>query len=169
MPTYRNMNKGWTSMSQTNYLLKLQEKFLKYPFGRTLFSKMFASQAPYFKSIKPRILKLEENFCQVLLPKRKPVQNHIGTVHAIAICNALEMAMGAMTESSIPKHLRWLPKGMNVNYLAKSTTDIIAEAKINPEQWQTGDVSVSVRALDTNGTVVVDGEIRLWLSEKPIK
>jgi flagellar basal body L-ring protein FlgH len=77
--------------------------------------------------------------------------------------------MGAMTEASIPKHLRWLPKGMNVNYLAKSTTDIIAEAKINPEQWQTGDVSVSVRALDTNGTVVVDGEIRLWLSEKPIK
>ena len=144
MPTYSNLNKGWTSMSQTNYLLKLQEKFLKYPFGRTLFSK-------------------------VLLPKRKPVQNHIGTVHAIAICNALEMAMGAMTEASIPKHLRWLPKGMNVNYLAKSTTDIIAEAKVNAEQWQTGDVSVSVRALDTKGTVVVDGEIRLWVSEKPVK
>tara|TARA_B110000438_G_C15821296_1_gene654584 strand:- start:1757 stop:2266 length:510 start_codon:yes stop_codon:yes gene_type:complete len=169
MQTYRNLNKGWTSMSQTNYLLKLQDKFLKYPFGRTLFSKVFASQAPYFKSIKPKILNLETNFCQVLIPKRKPVQNHIGTVHAIAICNALEMAMGAMTEASIPKNLRWLPKGMNVNYLAKSTTDIIAEAKINPEQWQVGDVSVSVRALDSHGTVVVDGEIRLWLSEKPVK
>jgi acyl-coenzyme A thioesterase PaaI-like protein len=169
MPTHRNSKRDWTSMSQTNYLLKLQEKFLKYPFGRTLFSKVFASQAPYFKSIKPTILTLEENFCQVLLPKRKPVQNHIGTVHAIAICNALEMAMGAMTEASIPKNLRWLPKGMDVNYLAKSTTDITAEAKINAEQWQVGDVSVAVRALDTHGTVVVDGEIRLWLSEKPKK
>lgn len=169
MPTNRIINKGWTSMSQTNYLLKLQDKFLKYPFGRILFSKVFAAQAPYFKSIKPKILTLEENFCQVLLPKRKPVQNHIGTVHAIAICNALEMAMGAMTEASIPKNLRWLPKGMNVNYLAKSTTDITAEAKIDPVQWQIGDVSVAVRALDTHGTVVVDGEIRLWLSEKPAK
>ncbi|MFT6268766.1 MAG: acyl-coenzyme A thioesterase PaaI-like protein [Alphaproteobacteria bacterium] len=156
-------------MSQTNYLLKLQAKFLKYPFGQALFSRVFASQAPYFKSIKPRILKLEENFCQVLIPKRKAVQNHIGTVHAIAICNALEMAMGAMAEASIPKHLRWLPKGMNVNYLAKSTTDIVAEAKIDASQWQPGDVSVSVRALDTNGTTVVDGEISLWVSEKPTK
>ena len=58
---------------------------------------------------------------------------------------------------------------MDVNYLAKSTTDITAEAKINAEQWQVGDVSVAVRALDTHGTVVVDGEIRLWLSEKPKK
>lgn len=156
-------------MSTTNYLLKLQAKFQKYPFGQALFSKVFAAKAPYFKTISPKILRLEENFCQVLIPKRKAVHNHIGTVHAIAICNALEMAMGAMTESSIPKHLRWLPKGMNVNYLAKSTTDITAEAKIDPSLWQAGDVSVTVRAFDTNGTNVVDGEIRLWVSEKPIK
>jgi hypothetical protein len=79
------------------------------------------------------------------------------------------MAMGAMTEASLPKHLRWLPKGMNVNYLAKSTTDITAEAKIDPTLWQAGDVSVTVRAFDTHGTTVVDGEIRLWVSEKPVK
>ncbi|MBF7071816.1 DUF4442 domain-containing protein [Glaciecola sp. MH2013] len=156
-------------MAQSNYLLKLQDKVLKYPFGKKIFSRMFASQAPYFKSIKPHIVTLEENFCQVLIPKRKAVHNHIGTVHAIAICNGLEMAMGAMTEASLPKHLRWLPKGMDVNYLAKSTTDITCEAKIDPAKWQEGDVSVEVRALDSKGTVVVDGEIRLWVSLKPQK
>ena len=156
-------------MNHSNYLLKLQAKCQKYPFGQVLFSKMFASKAPYFKSINPRIMVLEENFCSVLIPKRKSVQNHIGTVHAIAICNGLEMAMGAMTEASIPKHLRWLPKGMNVNYLAKSTTDIIAQAKIDPSKWQAGDVSVTVRALDSHGTTVVDGEIKLWVSDKPKK
>ena len=46
--------------------------------------------------------------------------NHIGTVHVIAICNGLEFVMGVLTEASIPQHLRWLPKGMNVNYVAKS-------------------------------------------------
>ena len=156
-------------MSQSNYLLKLQDKVLKYPFGMSIFSRIFAAQAPYFKSIKPHIVKLEENFCQVLIPKRKAVQNHIGTVHAIAVCNGLEMAMGAMTEASIPKHLRWLPKGMDVNYLAKSTTDITCEAKIDPSKWQEGDVSVDVQATTTDGTVVVAGEIRLWVSLKPKK
>lgn len=156
-------------MSHSNYLLKLQSQFQKLPFGQALFSKVFASKAPYFKSIKPRILTLEENFCQILLPKRKAVLNHIGTVHAIAVCNALEMAMGAMAEASIPKHLRWLPKGMDVNYLAKSTTDLIAEAKVTPEQWQPGDMNVAVKAVDAHGTVVVDGVIRLWITEKPKK
>jgi acyl-coenzyme A thioesterase PaaI-like protein len=155
-------------MAQSNYLLKIQEKFQKVPFGQTLFSKLFVSKAPYFKSIKPKILVLEENFCQVSLPKRKAVFNHIGTVHAIAVCNALEMAMGAMAEASIPKHLRWLPKGMNVNYLAKSTTDLVAEAKVDASQWKPGDLFVPVRALDKHGTVVVDGEIRLWVTEKPL-
>lgn len=156
-------------MSQDNYLLKLQAKFQKFPMGQALFSRVFAAKAPYFKTIKPSIQTLEPNFCQVKLPKRKAVENHIGTVHAIAVCNALEMAMGAMAEASIPKHLRWLPKGLNVKYLAKSETDLVAEAKLNPEDWQPGDVDVQVRAVDANGQVVVEGTIPLWVSEKPTR
>ena len=156
-------------MTTQNYLLKLQSQFQKLPFGQYLFSRAFAARAPYFKTIKPYVLRLEPNFCQVKLRKRKAVHNHIGTVHAIAVCNALEMAMAGMAEASIPSNLRWLPKGMEVNYLAKSTTDLIAEARVEPEQWQPGDVAVKVRAVDTAGTVVVEGVIRLWVSEKPAK
>jgi acyl-coenzyme A thioesterase PaaI-like protein len=156
-------------MSKQNYLLKLQANFQKFPFGQILFSKVVAAKAPYFKTIKPYILTLEENFCQVRLPKRKSVQNHIGTVHAIAICNAMEMAMGAMAEASIPKNLRWLPKGINVSYLAKSETDLVAEAKLSAEDWKPGDVNVAVRAVDKNGQVVVEGIIPLWVSEKKAK
>ena len=156
-------------MSSSNYLLNAQEKFRKFPMGQALFSRAFASKAPYFKSIKPSIEKLEPNFCQVKIKKHKAIHNHIGTVHAIAICNALEMAMGAMVEASIPKHLRWLPKGINVNYIAKAETDIIAEAKIDPEAWHIGDVEVSVRAMDQMGKVVVEGIIPLWVTEKTRK
>ena len=154
-------------MSHDNYLLALQAKLNRFPFGQTLFSKLFAAKAPYFKTIKPYIETLEPNLCRVRLPKRKAVYNHIGTVHAIAVCNALEMAMGAMAEASIPKHLRWLPKGLNVNYVAKSTTDLIAEASVDADAWQPGDVNVTVKATDTNGQVVVEGIIPLWVTEKP--
>ncbi len=99
--------------------------------------------------------------------KRRKVENHIQTVHVIAICNALEMAMGAMAEASIPKHLRWIPKGMSVDYTAKATSDIRAVAETKPEDWKPGDLPVTVKAYREDGEVVVQGTITLYVSEKP--
>jgi hypothetical protein len=95
------------------------------------------------------------------------VFNHIKTVHVIAICNGLEMAMGVMAEASIPKHLRWIPKGMSVDYTAKAGSDIRCVASVKAEDWQPGDMMVNVTAYDVNDVVVVSGTIKLWISEKP--
>lgn len=152
-----------------NYLLNLYNKAMKLPAGRKMFSLIFSRKAPYFSTISPRIDELRPNFCQVSFKKRKAVENHIQTVHVIAICNALECAMGAMAESSVPKHLRWIPKGMDLDYTAKATSDIIATAEAKPEDWQPGNLPVTVKAMRDDGTVVVEGTIHLWISEKPAK
>lgn len=152
-----------------NYLLKLYQKVLKWPFGRQLFSRLFASKAPYFKSIKPLITELRPNYCELMIPKRKAVQNHIGTVHAIALCNGLEMAMGAVAEASIPKHLRWIPKGMTVAYTAKADSDIRIVANTDPDAWQVGDLDVVVNGYRADGTAVITGTITIYISEKPAR
>lgn len=152
-----------------NYFLKLYHNTLKYPFGRTIFSKLSAAKAPYFKSISPCVTILEPGLCEVTFKKTKKVQNHIGTVHVIAICNGLEMAMGFMAEASIPKHLRWIPKGMDVNYTAKAGTDMRCVAELPGNEWKIGDLPVNVKCYDTNDNVVVEGTIKLWVSEKPKK
>ena len=149
-----------------NYLLKLYHQCLKYPGGRWIFSTMFARKAPYFASIKPRIEALEPNFCQLTFKKRRAVQNHIGTVHAIAVCNGMEMAMGALAEASIPKHLRWLPKGMKVDYLAKTNSDVTVEAKASSDTWQPGNQPIAVEARRDDGTVVAKGHITIYISAK---
>ena len=97
------------------------------------------------------------------------MQNHIGTVHVIAICNGLEAAMGSLAEASVPAHKRWIPKGMDVRYTAKATTDITCIAETDPDAW-TGDdpdLPVRVRGVREDGVVVVEGVIRLWVTEKP--
>lgn len=152
-----------------NYVLKMYSKMQKIPAGNWLFSKIISRKAPYFSTVNPYIAQLQTNYCECLIKKRKSVQNHIGTVHVIAICNGLEMAMGVMAEASIPKHLRWIPKGMTVDYTAKAATDITCVASVDPEQWQPGDMFVAVNAYDKDGTVVVAGQIKLWISEKPVK
>jgi acyl-coenzyme A thioesterase PaaI-like protein len=136
--------------------------------GERLFSMAFAFKAPYFASIKPRFTVIEPNHAELVIPKRRAVQNHIGTVHAIALCNGLEAAMGALAEASIPAHKRWIPKGMEVSYTAKATTDITCIAETDPDQW-TGDdpdLPVRVRGVRTDGTVVIEGVIRLWVTDK---
>jgi acyl-coenzyme A thioesterase PaaI-like protein len=136
--------------------------------GKRIFSLAFSQKAPYFATIHPRVVELRPNYAEVRIPKRRGVQNHIGTVHAIALCNGLEMAMGALAETTIPKTKRWIPKGMEVSYTAKATTDIRCIAETDQEQWDTanGDLPVRVKGVREDGTVVVEGVIKLWVTDK---
>ena len=141
------------------------------PLGNRVFSFAFSRKAPYFASIRPRFTVIEPDRAELVIPKRRRVHNHLGTVHAIALCNGLEAAMGALAEASIPADKRWIPKGMEVAYTAKATTDITCIAETDPEQWTAElgdgyDLPVRVQGVRTDGTVVVEGEIRLWISPR---
>jgi acyl-coenzyme A thioesterase PaaI-like protein len=152
-------------------VLELYTQVSRLPQGQRIFSKLFSLKAPYFGTVRPRFTDLRPNHAELVIRKRRRVQNHIGTVHVIAICNGLEAAMGALAEATVPAHKRWIPKGMDVSYTAKATSDITCIAETDPEQW-TGadpDVPVRVRAVRDDGTVVVEGVIRLWVTDKPAR
>jgi len=137
--------------------------------GQRLFSLAFAQKAPYFWSIRPRFTVLEPNHVELVIGKRRAVHNHLGTVHAIALCNGLEAAMGALAEATIAPSRRWIPKGMEVSYTAQATTDITCVAETDPQQWTSDDpdLPVRVRGVREDGTVVIEGIIRLWVTERP--
>src|SRR5687768_8355626 len=150
-------------------VLDLWRKTSALPLGNRVFSIAFSQKAPYFATIRPRFTVIEPDRAELVITKRRRVHNHIGTVHAIALCNGLEAAMGALAESTIPRDRRWIPKGMEVAYTAKADSDITCIAETDPEQWTSGDpdVPVRVRGVRRDGTVVIEGTIRLWLSDKP--
>ena len=107
-------------------------KTSRLPLGDRVFSLLFAQKAPYFASIRPRFTVIEPNHVELLIPKRRRVHNHLKTVHAIALCNGLEAAMGALAEVTIPADKRWIPKGMEVSYTAKATGDVTCVAETDP-------------------------------------
>lgn len=149
---------------------KLFHKMSQYPFGKYFFSKFAARKAPYFTTINPRVQMLTETGCIVTFKKTKKVQNHIGTVHVIAICNACEMAFGFTMEAGLPGHLRWIPKAMSVRYLKKAATDLTATCDF--PQIKTlvpGDHIVPVIVTDTNGQVVFEADITVYVTERPKK
>lgn len=147
--------------------MQAYQKISRLPLGRKLFSVYASRVAPYFKTVSPRITQLEHGYCEAFLRKKHSIENHIGTVHVIAICNGLEFAMGVMAETSIPTHLRWIPKGMHVDYIAKAGSDIILKARLPEQGWEIGNVIIEVEALRAHDTqLVVKGKIYLWVAEK---
>ena len=149
-------------------VLELYDRASRVPvLGRGAFSLAFGLKAPYFLTIQPTLIELRPNHAAVRIRKWWGVQNHIGTVHVIAVANGLEMAMGALAEATIPAHLRWIPKGMELEYLALADSTITATADTDPADWTgRGEVAVRVEAIRGDGTVVVRGVIRLHVSER---
>lgn len=152
-----------------SYILRYYNKFQKIPFGNKIFSKIVGRQAPYFSTINATIEHLEAGKAIVSLKQHKRIENHIGTVHAIAVCNLCEYAMGILAEATIPSHLRWLPKGINASYLAKCTGKLTATAIIRPEDFIVGEINIPISIKNESGTEVMACNIPLHISDKPAK
>lgn len=147
--------------------LALWQKCADKPFGKWFFSKALCWKAPYFGSIQPFFEVLEPGRAVVSMRKRRAVQNHIGTVHAIAMCNLAELATGTMMEITVAKNMRWLPKGMAVRYLKKANTHLKCEAILAAATTlKAGDVTVRATIRDAHDAMVCEADILMYLSIK---
>ncbi|WP_233843716.1 hotdog fold domain-containing protein [Dyella sp. 2HG41-7] len=150
-------------------LLSLYQRITTWPAGHWLFSRAVCLRAPYFATIAPRFVALEPGRCEVRIADRRRVHNHLGTVHAIALCNLAELSAGVMAEATMPPGARWIPKGMTVEYLSKAVGTMHAVA--TPEtpigavdrgqEWP-----VLVEVTDPAGVPVFQARITMWVSPR---
>jgi uncharacterized protein (TIGR00369 family) len=134
--------------------------------GNEKYGKMVCELAPYFNSIDPQFVDMKPGYVEVHIKNRKEIQNHLGSIHAAAMCNAAELAGGTLTEISLPEGKRWIPSGMNVQYLAKAKTDLKAIADGSGIDWTTpGKLSVPVVIFDTNENKVFTAQIIMNIKE----
>jgi len=153
-------------------VLQLYNRITRKPFGHWLFSRLICFKAPYFGSIKPRMTVLEHNRAEATIAHRRSVTNHLGTVHAIALCNLAEFTGGLMTDVSIPASMRWIPKGMSVEYLKKAVGAQrgVATPEFPPYESAEGyELPVNVVVTDPQNDVVFKARISMWVSPKPAR
>ena len=152
--------------------LQLYRRLKSWPAGRWLFTRLICWKAPYFGSIAPRIAHLEPGLCVGYLRHRRKVRNHIGTVHAIAMCNLAELVMGVMVDASTPAGMRWIPKAMQVRYLKKANGTITATARLREPLAVSGDgyeVDVPVELHDDHSQLVCEITVTCWISPRPAR
>jgi acyl-coenzyme A thioesterase PaaI-like protein len=156
-------------MSSQTPTYALWKKLSKVLGGRWLFSLSVSLKAPYFRTVLPAVREMTPGRCVVTSPKWWGVHNHIGTYHAIAACNLAEVAMGMLAESTVPTSHRWLPKKMQVEYLAKAETSLRAVAELDsvPEFGDEGqEIDVPVNVYDKRDQVVVRAIITIWVTRR---
>ena len=134
------------------------------PLGRWLFSRAIGFVAPYFSTIRPQVLQYEAGECRIRIADRRGVRNHIGTVHAIALCNLAELCGGMTIDSLMPRGLRWIPAGMSVRYLKKARGPITGRCLMSPQDVREGMVQALVEARDAQGELVFDARIDFHVS-----
>lgn len=130
--------------------------------GPAAFSAGVCQMAPYFSTIEPSITELRPGRVEARVPFRREITNHIGTVHAIALCNAAELVGGILSDISVPAGARWIPKGMTVEYLAKAKTDVRAVADGSGIDWSAGgDIVVPIEVFDAQDQKVFTARITM--------
>ena len=151
-------------------LLSLWRRLSRRPGGRWLFTRLVCLKAPYFASIAPRLLQLEPGKGVASLRQRRRVNNHLGGVHAIALCNLAEFVGGLTCEVSVPRAMRWIPQGMRVEYLKKATGTLVATAQPLVALAEAGSgylAPFQVQVEDGAGALVFRAEIAMWVSPRP--
>ncbi len=150
-------------------VLSLYRRITRWPAGHWIFSRLVCLKAPYFATIAPRFVALQPGRCEVRIRDRRRVHNHLGTVHAIALCNLAELAAGVMTDATIPADMRWIPKGMAVEYLRKAVGTMHGVATPEPAAPVSGDGHewpVKVEVVDDAGEAVFRARVLMWVSPR---
>lgn len=136
----------------------------KLPLGNRLFTRLVTLYTPYFASIHPFIAVLRPGYCRVVVKERRSLRNHIGTIHAIVMCNIAELVMGMVAIVSLDPGLRWIPRAMRVEYLKKAKGTLTGVCDIDPQILKPGDIDMPVVVTDASGNVVFKAWITLYIS-----
>lgn len=144
------------------------QQFQRLPLGLRLFSIAVCLKAPYFSSIRPRFDQLRPGFASATMRKRRKITNHLGTVHAMALANLCEFVSGTLMEISTPANMRWIPKAMDIRYLAKAQTAVTATCQVDHIDWtEADDIWLEVKVHDKNPQLVAEARIPMYVSPKP--
>jgi uncharacterized protein (TIGR00369 family) len=150
-------------MAKPNRLTSMVNVFQKFPESVRTFalSKALGKVIKYAGTSGLRFEKVTANECIVVIPNRKKVQNHIGSVHAAAMGLLAETATGFMTGLTVPDNRIIVIKSMNLEYLKQATGDMTAVATFSDEQVEfiknneKADINVPVVITDEKGIETV--------------
>ncbi len=127
----------------------------------------FGKTVKFVGTAGAKVEELSDNRCVVTLKNRKRIQNHIGSVHAVANALIAETATGFVVGMNVPDSAVPVIKTMKLDYVKRSAGDMKAEAQLTADQinaiqtQEKGEITVAVTITDAEGKEPVVAEM-VW-------
>lgn len=110
-------------------LLRAYRALQGVPGGRWLFTQLVKRMVPYTGSVNPRIVALEPGYARISITQRRALEQHLGSIHAIALANVAEFASGAAMNTALPPGYRGIVTKFSIEYFKKARGTVTAESR----------------------------------------
>ncbi|MBK6598492.1 MAG: DUF4442 domain-containing protein [Proteobacteria bacterium] len=149
-------------------LLRLWRRLRSVPGGQWLFAQILGYYVPYSGSVGPRVRVLEPGHAEVEIPDRRSNRQHLGSVHAIALANAAELASGLAMLVGLPDGIRGIVVDLSIQYFKKARGTIRAVSTVVVPTVTTGtDLTITADCLDSGRELVARATVRWRLAPEP--
>lgn len=136
-------------------LLRAWRVLHRLPGGRWLFTRLVTWMVPYTGSVRPRVEALEPGYARVSIRQRRALEQHLGSIHAIALANVAEFASGAALSTALPRGHRGIVTRFSIEFFKKARGTVTAESRpALPDFTQVREYDVEATLTDESGAVV---------------
>jgi acyl-coenzyme A thioesterase PaaI-like protein len=140
------------------------------PGGKRVFDALLGKLAPYTGSVSPHFEEIRSGYARVAMAGSRPVRNHVGSVHAIALANLGEMSTGLGLMFGLPADARAIITQLQIDYLKKARGRLVAEGSCEvPTTNERQDVDAVSTIRDSRGEVVATVRTRWRVGPSPAK
>jgi acyl-coenzyme A thioesterase PaaI-like protein len=149
-------------------LLNAWRQLSPLPGGRWLFTQLVKRMIPYTGSVSPRVETLEPGFARISIRQRRRLEQHLGSIHAIALMNVAEFASGAAMTTALPPGYRGIVTKISIEYFKKARGTVTAESRPNlPELSVEGEHDFISEITDQKGDLIARATVRWKLGPIP--
>jgi acyl-coenzyme A thioesterase PaaI-like protein len=167
LPDLKSIMKSFSGENATSLIRREWKRLSTKPGGKLLFSKMLGLVAPYTGSMGARVDEIREGYAKVLLTERRAIRNHLGSVHAIALTNLVELTANLAVLFSAPEDARMIPTRMTMEWVKKGRGTLVAECHCQlPIGVEKKEYDNEVVIRDKDGDVVAKGTVRSLIGPK---
>jgi acyl-coenzyme A thioesterase PaaI-like protein len=116
---------------------------------------------PYTGSVSPRVEVLEPGYAKISITQRRRLEQHLGSIHAIALMNVAEFASGAAMTTALPPGYRGIVTKMSIEYFKKARGTVTAESRpVLPDLSVEGEYDFTSEITDAKGDLIARATVR---------
>ena len=157
-------------VARRKLLLHAWRKLSPLPGGRWLFTQLVKWMVPYTGSVSPRMEMLEPGFARVSISQRRRLEQHLGSIHAIALHERRRIRQWRSDDYRAPAGYRGIVTKMTIEYFKKARGTVTAESRPTlPDLTVEAEHDFISEITDQAGDLVARATVRWKLGPVPPK